>query len=312
MRVRWLVLAFVAGCSFPHGTATGDASGSGSDDAPIVIDAPVDTMEVPPDVMPDMELPPADTDSDTIPDADDNCPMVANTDQRDHDGDLHGDVCDHCPHLASTADPDGDSDGVGDACDPRPGTPGDSIALFEGFYDATSIATWTSSGGGTWTVAGGVLTQSTTTASSTTSMLIAPGTFMRPAITTGATVIAFGNASNGTNTPHVSVAAGIDPTHSYWCSVVDEGPNEKLYATTISGNSFAFPSTNWPGTFAASSVIQPTVALIGTHNVCTVLQGTSTTATVQGDTTSTNGGVAVATRTASASFDYVFVVEIGN
>lgn len=275
------------------------------------MDAPADMMEMI-DARPDAPPTPVDTDGDTVPDTMDNCPMVANTDQRDHDDDTHGDVCDHCPHLPSTPDPDGDSDGVGDDCDPRPGMPGDSIALFEGFYDATSILTWTSSGGGMWTVAGGALEQTTMTTSSTTSMLIAPGTFMRPAITTGATVIAFGNATNNTNTPHVSVAAGIDASHSYWCSVVDEGPNETLYASTFSGAVFGFPSTSWPGTFAANSVIQPTVALLDNHNVCTVLQGTSTTATVQGNTSSTNGGVAVATRTASASFDYVFVVEIGN
>ncbi|MFI5394766.1 MAG: thrombospondin type 3 repeat-containing protein [Candidatus Binatia bacterium] len=40
---------------------------------------------------------PQDTDGDGIPDAQDNCPSVANSDQRDSDGDGVGDVCDLCP-----------------------------------------------------------------------------------------------------------------------------------------------------------------------------------------------------------------------
>jgi hypothetical protein len=313
MRVRCLVLAVLAGCSFSHGTpATGDASGNGSDDAPPPVDAPVDTTMVSTDAPPDTPPPPpTDTDGDTIPDTTDNCPMVANTNQRDHDGDSHGDACDRCPHLASATDPDGDGDGVGDACDPRPTTAGDSIALFEGFYDASSIATWTATGNGTWSVANGVLTQSSTTTSATTNALVAPGTIARAAITSSAKVIALGNGTNGTNTPHVSVAAGVTQTQSYWCSVVDEGNSDKVYATTISGAAFAFPSVGWNGTFAANSIVQLTVALRGGNNVCTAVQN-ATSATVMGNTGTINGSVQVATRTASASFDYVFVVSIGN
>jgi hypothetical protein len=39
-----------------------------------------------------------DTDSDTIPDVEDNCPLVANTDQLDTDLDGLGDACDSCPN----------------------------------------------------------------------------------------------------------------------------------------------------------------------------------------------------------------------
>ncbi|MCC6809010.1 MAG: lamin tail domain-containing protein [Deltaproteobacteria bacterium] len=42
-----------------------------------------------------------DRDSDTIKDADDNCPAVKNTDQADQDGDKKGDACDACPDAAN-------------------------------------------------------------------------------------------------------------------------------------------------------------------------------------------------------------------
>jgi hypothetical protein len=40
---------------------------------------------------------PTDTDSDGVPDAQDNCPTIANSNQTDSDGDGVGDACDQCP-----------------------------------------------------------------------------------------------------------------------------------------------------------------------------------------------------------------------
>ena len=56
--------------------------------------------------------PPADADGDGVPDADDNCPAVANADQRNIDGDAEGDAC----------DADDDNDRVSDAAETRLGT----------------------------------------------------------------------------------------------------------------------------------------------------------------------------------------------
>jgi MYXO-CTERM domain-containing protein len=56
------------------------------------------------------EAPIEDRDGDTIPDADDNCPDDANTDQADADDDGEGDVCDDDPELP------GDDDGSGGGC----------------------------------------------------------------------------------------------------------------------------------------------------------------------------------------------------
>ncbi len=61
---------------------------------------------------------PVDTDGDGIVDGKDNCPLVANPDQKDTDGDKIGDACDNCPLVANADQLDTDGDGAGDACDP--------------------------------------------------------------------------------------------------------------------------------------------------------------------------------------------------
>ncbi len=74
---------------------------------------------------------PTDSDGDGVPDATDVCPVVADPAQGDLDDDGVGDACDDCPDLADpeqrggscapveTADADGD--GASDAVDPCPG-----------------------------------------------------------------------------------------------------------------------------------------------------------------------------------------------
>ncbi|HEY5950306.1 MAG TPA: hypothetical protein VIV40_32655, partial [Kofleriaceae bacterium] len=166
------------------------------------------------------------------------------------------------------------------------------------------------SGNGTWSVANGVLTQSSTTTSTTTNAIGPTLSVARAAVTTSAHVIALGNATNGGENPHVSVAAGVAQNQSYWCSVVDEGNNDKLYATVVRQGMFpSFPNTDWPGTFAANSDLQINLSLLGNNNVCTAVQG-ATTANISGTMGSTTGTVQLATRTASASFDYLFVVSM--
>lgn len=72
---------------------------------------------------------PADSDSDSIPDARDNCVSIANSDQRDVDGNGLGDTCqdfdsdgvynarDNCPEVPNSRQADEDGDGVGNECD---------------------------------------------------------------------------------------------------------------------------------------------------------------------------------------------------
>lgn len=57
-----------------------------------------------------------DADADGLPDGMDNCPMLANADQKDSDSDMVGDTCDNCPGAANTDQADADENDQGDAC----------------------------------------------------------------------------------------------------------------------------------------------------------------------------------------------------
>ena len=75
-----------------------------------------------------------DRDGDGVPDDQDDCPDVKNSDQENEDGDRFGDACDPCPISVDTNPPDdADGDGVSGICDLHPSDPTDRIVLFEGF-----------------------------------------------------------------------------------------------------------------------------------------------------------------------------------
>jgi photosystem II stability/assembly factor-like uncharacterized protein len=63
---------------------------------------------------------PTDTDSDGVPDVDDNCPEIYNPLQTDNDGDSLGNVCDNCPDNYNPTQDDADGDLAGDLCDNCP------------------------------------------------------------------------------------------------------------------------------------------------------------------------------------------------
>jgi hypothetical protein len=172
--MRALAILALAGCYNPHpaeGVPCGDQGAcpegqmcigtvclSHSD-----IDAPKST---------DGAVTADDTDGDGVPNAQDNCPDIANPDQANEDGDKFGDACDPCPVEANDTPSDPDGDGVADGCDPHPNTPGDAIALFEGF--ANGIPT-------TWDVVGTTSTStgaiSLTTVANNHTAVTPPGTF---------------------------------------------------------------------------------------------------------------------------------------
>ncbi|MGA1824417.1 MAG: thrombospondin type 3 repeat-containing protein [bacterium] len=60
---------------------------------------------------------PQDIDEDGISDTIDNCPRIANADQKDLDSDGVGNACDNCPDVYNPDQLDDNGDGIGDACD---------------------------------------------------------------------------------------------------------------------------------------------------------------------------------------------------
>jgi len=78
----------------------------------------------------DGDVGPIDSDSDGIPNNEDNCPLYENPPQEDNDGDEEGDACDpdddndgildeddNCPMVNNQNQEDSDNDGIGDTCD---------------------------------------------------------------------------------------------------------------------------------------------------------------------------------------------------
>ena len=59
----------------------------------------------------------ADSDSDGIPDVDDNCPLTYNPTQVDQDVDDVGNACDNCPGISNPLQEDIDADNTGNVCD---------------------------------------------------------------------------------------------------------------------------------------------------------------------------------------------------
>ena len=259
----------------------------------LAADAPADT---PPDGT-------GDLDGDGIPDGIDNCPTVPNPDQHDKDGDGRGDACDLCPYIKNPTDVDTDGDGVGDECDPRPDTPGDKLALFDGFYSPSDIADWKATpAGAPWQVTSEQTVEQSAT-DAVTHVLAYASSFKKPYVAVSITVGALG--VDGV----VGVCSGVQSGQYYCCDLLrnGSGPGAVLYATT---NAASTPVT-WAGSFMPGDTVVITQDL-ATSDHCDVTVGGNEQTADAPLGTSSQGAFELFTATAAADFAYAFVVEIGS
>jgi len=253
-------------------------------DAAIVIDAP-------PDGSPNV-----DTDTDGINDSTDNCPLIANSGQRDHDADAIGDACDNCPHVPNpTQARTMDADQVGDACDPNTGRM-DTQLRFEGFY--TTPTDWNLAAG--WTVTNGKLV-----GVSTSTPVVA---YLDVAMPANVTVVTSGALSNlGSASPNGGPLAHFTSLTSqfYRCSPIGTGPPRAELAlqngmsfTTLDSANFNNPSFTDIGVRLEVS---------GANVLCSVRAGLETANLATQSSAASGTRIGLRVRDANASFDYVVV-----
>jgi len=309
-----VAVAGMTGCAFdPSGVPFGQEPG----DAPIVtddaggrsrdasIDAPLDT-----DI---------DTDGDGHPDMADNCPTVANADQRDHDGDLRGDACDGCPHIKDASSGDDDGDGVGNACDPHPGDSKDVIVHFEGFYDSGGLpAGWKASAGQSWEVANGALRPTNPDAIHVVSWT--GKQLADQMIDTRMTILATGDTDGGSRSitaiaGHVPDTDGAGPL--WMCGLFDfltDTFDPKGMLQQIGGNDSVKNSDELPivlDTGFTQSIrleLRNSTAPARVSQSCTLaFDGSATPKIEDVDNGNSNGFAGLRTRGVQAAFDYVII-----
>ena len=98
------------------GIADTDSDGVPDDQDNCVDVANADQVDVDSDSIGDACDDLVDQDADGIADDLDNCMLVGNADQADDDMDGYGDLCDNCPADSNADQIDVDGDGIGDAC----------------------------------------------------------------------------------------------------------------------------------------------------------------------------------------------------
>jgi hypothetical protein len=280
MRARWLLCVVAAGCKFaPSNQRTADAP-------PITPDTGSASI--------------VDTDGDGIPDSIDNCPTIPNPDQHDKDGDGRGDVCDSCPSVATPTDVDTDGDGVGDPCDPRPSTPGDKIALFDGFYTSNDVADWTAMPNTPWEVLpqGGV--EQDNTQAGDRGLFYGSFGATYAAVTISIDAVSVGGAAG--------VCAEISTGQQVCCSIRDEAGQPYLIASSAS----TYVEELWTGSFSTGTTITLVQNLLS-ENHCEAFEGTTIDVVAEQPLATMGPGTfELYTASTSAEFAYAFVVAIGS
>jgi hypothetical protein len=302
---RLIALSAVAACSF-----SGNPAGDDGDDTPVAPDAPASidggsADAALPDAMPSVDAAPdGDLDDDGVLDDTDNCVLIGNPLQHDHDSDGRGDECDLCPHIMTAMDADGDGDGVGDPCDPRVGP--DVRTLWFGFYDAGELAGWT---GDTaqFSVSGGALRRA---GPGNVGTLAAPGVVHNAYAATSATVT---EVAGGTSVRFIGVSVGVvGSTQRYACRARYQqfgGTNAEYEAVWTGGQ--VNDSDSLGMSIGNGTTLGFTVWVSATGGRCDV--DTPSQIPLGGAAVGpTDGRVTLYADDFSASFDYLFVVSIGD
>lgn len=247
-----------------------------------------------------------DRDGDGVGDTADLCPDIADPQQRDHDNDRRGDACDRCPHLADPTDPDQDSDDVGDACDPAPGAAGDRRVLWIGFYpeDQARIddpAQWRDFGA-SWTIVDGWV------------RITASGIqVLRPLIDLQRAALSSrirldnvtGNTAAGLNAGMVYSGSNLDQL--YQCVIFRS--QTRIGARSYLGGNQSDQYTTWPGTIGGGLTVDVRSRLTGNMYECTFAAPPTTARVISGVTA---GLSQLIVQDATASYDYLFIVEQGS
>lgn len=248
---------------------------------------------------------PGDRDGDGVPDGVDNCPDVANADQGNEDGDRFGDACDPCPPVADNAPTDSDGDGVADACDPHPQTPGDKIALFEGFHHG--VPTWMHSA--SWTAASDAVRVASASDTSV-EFLVLPIT-SPDHITFSAQVVVEQTVAGGDDDIDVVAPEDVGRDDGVDCELHDQplGGSSRflwLYDGSLTGDVVAVTPLAWTN----NTAYQLALTRKGTSFTCSA--GGSTASPLTG-TSSTTGGAspaaAIRAYGMTARIDWVMVVR---
>lgn len=248
-----------------------------------------------------------DVDNDGLPNDRDFCHRAPGG-AFDEDGDLLGDSCDPCPIARPPDAPDPDGDAVDSPCDPDPSTPGDTIAVFEGFNEGIP-ASWLRSTGATWEPRGGEVV-GTAADPSTLGTLTAPV----PLVTTRMAVLAQYriDATDATATQNFSGVIAIDRrpagVAAILCGGARAGGMDNLLLDTDTGAS----SKLLAGLFDPASLYRVALRLEGAQAAC-ALQADAVMDAVQAST----GGEApseagLAIRGVTARFQYLLVVQRPN
>ena len=224
----------------------------------------------------------------------------------DEDRDGIGDDCDPCPIAPPGAEADPDGDAVDAPCDPDPETPGDTIAVFEGFNGAAIPANWRASSA-SWQVVGGAAVV-TPTDPTVVEQLVAPLPTLttRLAVLTGYRV----DAVDATATQNIAGVIAIDRrpagTSTVGCTGRRAGTTNVLVVDTDLGTDQRPFMTDL---FASASLYELANKIEGAQAACAMVADNEAGAVSTASAGEAPSEAGLQARGATVRFGYLLVVQ---